>query len=1319
MMPQLLNVTNEFILNREITEVDPNLGSDLVRSNKFITTQRSDDSGSVDGTYLISDDGTFMLTFDLGDGETDTITGTASEDGNTAIFGYSEFSDSDMWGSVGIGVGVKKGSGFTLASLDGTYVIYDFDSGFHRDDPNGGWGASDEQSLMKATVTFDGKGTVTSSFNESILNREITEVELNLGSDLVRSNKFITTQSTDSGTVIGTYTVLGDGTFTLTFDVGDGETDTITGTASEDGNTAIFGYSEFSDSDMWGSAGIGVGVKSGGMFTSVHPEAAMIQSRFEAAMARFNAGDFSPETGFALYISDSYLDSGEDKTTFVAEAQADWKEYGTTTWTIDSILGAGDYAAIALTWGDGEKDTLYFYKGSGVWMLYGNQKLFDVWASSGHQMYSDSSYPYWVSLAVGDPDAASGITVSGVNVKGPGLQAEGISLYHDNAAGRWHSWSQDEFDPNLNPQWATEPMPPLDYFFTISYSGPAGISPEIQTFRVNSFVNAPPQASLTPIADSIATRPLTFSWESAGEGYSYRLEVNDANYNRIWEIDDLTGTSVVYDGPTLGGGQYYYNLITEDGFDNMSMINVSFQMPLLYPRTAVTTGTGTDNHPAWSPDGQKIAFTSNLSGVDNIWVVNRDGSDLTQLTTFTGYQAALYPSWSPDGTRIAFIMQDTNPAVGGFGNYFLYTMNPNGSGQTICPLPPRNSEDPDQFWEFYIDFTQWLDNNRIMFVSDGPDGGSSKFYSYRLSTEEVTQIIPDEVNSYGEIYKISWNAATQKLAFDRWPIGIQTMSDAGTNYQVLNVPTSGQIDTPAQPGWNPDGDTIAFVKNFYDVSDIAIFDTAAETVFVENTATDDEWPVWSPDGGSIAFVSDGKIWLMTPIVSVAGTVYDWTGATALEGVTVDLLGSDSPQSTATDGNGSFTIYNIAAGQSFYLRFQTTGLPDVYTGDLAFSGASASVDMGTYNLPTDADLNGFSLETGKGLITGRVLDQQFGSGGRVGGAVVTATSTNHPASGYTVTYRDPLGNLGGTATYGNGRYYVLNVDDEDIVTVTAAKANRSPAWRTFHTFGGAVNEGSVYTGAPAYDISLSGAVYDAAGVALDGALVEIDRYPAKSSTSDATRGYLLGNLPRDVNMNLKITQEGYVTAYTGGFNLGANVAGVPLTLFTQSNLDNMVVTAGNGLITGMVVSDAILPLAGAVIKAASNKGQTYSVNYGQGGGTATLADGTFWVPNVVDGDVVTITVAHPGYIYSGVTYLKGYADAVTENIFIGTLRKGDINGDVKVNLTDAILALQVVAGMNPTGIRSDYETSGADVNGDGRIGLAEVVYILQYVGGFRQ
>ena len=58
-------------------------------------------------------------------------------------------------------------------------------------------------------------------------------------------------------------------------------------------------------------------------------------------------------------------------------------------------------------------------------------------------------------------------------------------------------------------------------------------------------------------------------------------------------------------------------------------------------------------------------------------------------------------------------------------------------------------------------------------------------------------------------------------------------------------------------------------------------------------------------------------------------------------------------------------------------------------------------------------------------------------------------------------------------------------------------------------------------------------------------------------------------------------------------------------------------------------------------------------------------------------------------------------------------KGDLNGDGNVNLADAILALQVLAGLN-----ADEIHLSADVNEDGKIGLAEVIYILQKVADLR-
>jgi len=60
--------------------------------------------------------------------------------------------------------------------------------------------------------------------------------------------------------------------------------------------------------------------------------------------------------------------------------------------------------------------------------------------------------------------------------------------------------------------------------------------------------------------------------------------------------------------------------------------------------------------------------------------------------------------------------------------------------------------------------------------------------------------------------------------------------------------------------------------------------------------------------------------------------------------------------------------------------------------------------------------------------------------------------------------------------------------------------------------------------------------------------------------------------------------------------------------------------------------------------------------------------------------------------------------------------GDVSGDNKIGLDDAILALQVVSRMNPQ--PPACISCGIDVNGDGRIGIEEAIYVLQVVGKMR-
>jgi Tol biopolymer transport system component len=114
-----------------------------------------------------------------------------------------------------------------------------------------------------------------------------------------------------------------------------------------------------------------------------------------------------------------------------------------------------------------------------------------------------------------------------------------------------------------------------------------------------------------------------------------------------------------------------------------------------------------DQEPAWSPDGQHIAFSSNRAGrisghalAMDIFVMNADGSDPRNLTDSATFDTS--PAWSPDGSHIAF-QSDRD------GNWEIYVMEADGSN-------PRNLTNHESFLD---DSPAWSpDGHRIAFGSD-------------------------------------------------------------------------------------------------------------------------------------------------------------------------------------------------------------------------------------------------------------------------------------------------------------------------------------------------------------------------------------------------------------------------------------------------------------------------------------------------------------------------------------------------------------------------------------------------------------------------
>lgn len=174
------------------------------------------------------------------------------------------------------------------------------------------------------------------------------------------------------------------------------------------------------------------------------------------------------------------------------------------------------------------------------------------------------------------------------------------------------------------------------------------------------------------------------SWSSDGKKIAYSVfttfirKVGGPLSNISLYVQDVaTGkrTLVSYrPGVNSGGifskdGKYIY-LSMSMGSGSTDLYKIDADSGEIVKRLTKGPAGAINVEPSLSPDGKKIAFSSDRGGRPMIYTMDEDGSNIKRLTFDGVYNAS--PSWSPDGKKIAFAGQSNN-------NFDVFVMNADGS----------------------------------------------------------------------------------------------------------------------------------------------------------------------------------------------------------------------------------------------------------------------------------------------------------------------------------------------------------------------------------------------------------------------------------------------------------------------------------------------------------------------------------------------------------------------------------------------------------------------------------------------------------------
>jgi TolB protein len=265
----------------------------------------------------------------------------------------------------------------------------------------------------------------------------------------------------------------------------------------------------------------------------------------------------------------------------------------------------------------------------------------------------------------------------------------------------------------------------------------------------------------------------------------------------------------------------------------------------------ITTHTSVDVDPSWSPDGGKIVFESERGGSRDIWVMNSDGTNPVQLTSWP--ERERFPKFSPDGTKIAFMR-------GYLPHYDIWVMDSDGSNPV--QLTSHFADDRMPCWT--------------------PDGSRLVFETHRTGNGDIWIMNSDGTNKVPLTTDPSRDAHPDlsldgsKIVFQSDRTGqfeIWTMDFDGSNQSQITYDASSSAYNVC-PAWSGDGTMIVYSRGYGYECDIWLMNSDGTNKQQLTTEPgDDRTASWNPVEDKIAFRSKRSgnydIWVMTLNFSIA------------------------------------------------------------------------------------------------------------------------------------------------------------------------------------------------------------------------------------------------------------------------------------------------------------------------------------------------------------------------------------------------------------------------------------------------------------------